>query len=151
MVQLQKALWEFTLHPNRRGSQVTYIVSSSSITPPKYGFKLCSFTFKILPSLRSSNTTAPCLNTSLTMKGPSYLGFNLPEPKYAYLRPPGSRLSSSCGASSLECTSFFSFSSSSSKQGFHPSLIAIIYCSSKNYEESNKEKLLDTWISHSKS
>ena len=69
---------------------------------------------------------------------------NLPGPKYAYLRPPGSGLSSSCGASSLECKSFFLFSSSSSKQGFHPLLIAIIYCSSKTCEESNKEKFSDT-------
>ena len=107
------------------------IVSSSGITLHKYGFNLCLFTFKILSSLGSSTTTALSLNTSLTIKGPSHLGFSLLEPKYAYLRPPSSGLSSSCGASSLECTSFFTFFVSSSKQDFHHSLTIITCCSSK--------------------
>ena len=62
-------------------------------------------------------------------------------PKYAYLRPLGSGLSSSYSASSLEGIGFLSLIGSSSKQGFHPSLIAITCCSSKTCEESNKEQI----------
>ena len=64
-------------------------------------------------------------------------------PKNAHLRPLGSGLSSSYGASSLEGTGFLSLFGSSSKRGLHPSLIANTCCPSETCEESNKEKILD--------
>ncbi|KAM3748808.1 hypothetical protein ACB098_05G136500 [Castanea mollissima] len=66
-----------------------------------------------------------------------------PRPKYAYLRPLGSGLSSSCGASSLEGIGFLSLFGISLKRGLHPSLIAITCCPSKTCEESNKEQISD--------